>query len=293
MSSGFDLTVLEELTSNAKQIQDDVLTEILKANANTEYLRGFLHGSFDTDLFKNNVPVVTYEDFKPYIDRVMNGEPSDIISGNPITRFFPSSGISSGNPKKFPGNDIFFDKVIFVSALRSLVMAKHFEGFKQGKMLNFIFTSSMYCQPLCGLVQRDEVLSVGAIFVSVLVQAIHFLEDYWKELSSNIRFGRVSEWITDLSCRDSGSMILGEPNPDLADLIEHKCGQQSSEGIISRLWPKTKFIEGIVTGNLAQYIPTLEFYSNKLPIVSTTYASSETYFGINVDPLSKHVPNAY
>lgn len=146
---------------------------------------------------------------------------------------------------------------------------------------------SMYCQILCGLVQRNEVVGVGAIYASVLVQAIHFLENYWKELSSNIRFGRVSEWITDHSCRDSVSIILGEPNPELADLIEHECGQQSWEGIISRLWPKTKFIEGIVTGNLAQYIPTLEFYSDKLPIVSTTYASSETYFGINVNPLSK------
>lgn len=82
MSLGSDLTVLEELTSNAKQIQDDVLTEILKANANTEYLGRFLHGSSDKELFKKNVPVVSYEDVKPYIDRVANGEPSDITHDN-------------------------------------------------------------------------------------------------------------------------------------------------------------------------------------------------------------------
>ncbi|WZY97424.1 hypothetical protein YC2023_069753 [Brassica napus] len=82
-----DLTVLEELTSNAKQIQDDVLTKILKANANTEYLQRFLQGSADKELFKKNVPVVSYEDVKPYIDRVANGEPSDVISGEPITAF--------------------------------------------------------------------------------------------------------------------------------------------------------------------------------------------------------------
>ncbi|VVB07057.1 unnamed protein product [Arabis nemorensis] len=38
---------------------------------------------------------------------------------------------------------------------------------------------------------------------------------------------------------------------------------------------------------MPQYISTLELYSDKLPIVSTTYASSETYFGINVNPLCK------
>ena len=88
MSLGCDLTVLEELTSNAKQIQDDVLNKILNANANTEYLKRFLQGSSDKELFKKNVPVVSYEDVKPYIDRVANGEPSDIISGEPITAFF-------------------------------------------------------------------------------------------------------------------------------------------------------------------------------------------------------------
>ena len=87
MRLGCDLSVLEELTSNAKQIQDDVLNKILKANANTEYLSRFLEGSSDKELFKKNVPVVSYEDVKPYIDRVANGEPTDIISGEPITTF--------------------------------------------------------------------------------------------------------------------------------------------------------------------------------------------------------------
>ena len=87
MSLDCDLTVLEELTSNAKQIQDDVLTKILKANANTEYLGRFLQGSADKELFKKNVPLVSYEDLKPYLDRVANGEPSDILSGEPITAF--------------------------------------------------------------------------------------------------------------------------------------------------------------------------------------------------------------
>lgn len=87
MKLRFDPKDLEELTSNVKQIQDDVLEEILKANANTEYLRCFLHGRTDRELFKKNVPVVSYDDVKPYLDRVANGEPSDIISGELITTF--------------------------------------------------------------------------------------------------------------------------------------------------------------------------------------------------------------
>ncbi|XP_022547280.1 4-substituted benzoates-glutamate ligase GH3.12-like isoform X2 [Brassica napus] len=331
MSQRCDLSVLEELTSNAKQIQDDVLTKILKSSANTEYLSRFLEGSSEKELFKKNVPVVSYEDVKPYIDRIANGEPSDILSGEPITAFILSSGTSSGNQKMFPRNNN-FENIKFAAALSSLVISKHVHGYKQGKVMIFSFTQplsttpcglplapattillksknyrspaknstspdeiilctdakqSMYCQLLCGLVQRDEIVSVGAPFASLLVQVIHFLGNYWKELCSNIRSGHVSEWITDLSCRDSVSMIVGEPNLELADLIENECGQESWQGIISRLWPKTKCIEAIVTGTMAQYIPALEFYSNKLPLVSRTYASSEAFFGINVNPLSK------
>ncbi|XP_009118244.2 4-substituted benzoates-glutamate ligase GH3.12-like [Brassica rapa] len=332
MSLGCDLSVLEELTSNAKQIQDDVLTKILKANANTEYLSRFLEGSSDKELFKKNVPVVSYEDVKPYIDRVANGEPSDIISGEPITTFNRSSGTSSGNQKIYPTNNIYFENLLFGYALSSVVMSKHVDGYKQGKMMIFRFThkisptpcglpiapaltsftkskyystmaknntspyevalcpdpkQSMYCQLLCGLVQRDEVVSVGTTFPSVLVQIVHFLENYWKELSSNIRSGHVSDWITDLSCRDSVSIILGEPNAELADLIEKECGQESWQGIIKRLWPKTKCIETIVTGTMSQHIPALDYYSNKLPLVSKVYASSEVFYGLNLNPLSK------
>uniref|UniRef100_A0A0D3CP99 Uncharacterized protein n=1 Tax=Brassica oleracea var. oleracea TaxID=109376 RepID=A0A0D3CP99_BRAOL len=66
--------------------------EILKVNANTEYLRRFLHGSSDKELFKKNVLVVTYEDVRPYIERVVNGEPTNLISGEPIIHFFQRAG---------------------------------------------------------------------------------------------------------------------------------------------------------------------------------------------------------
>ncbi|KAG2280854.1 hypothetical protein Bca4012_049291 [Brassica carinata] len=331
-----DENVLEELTSNVKQVQDNVLEEILTLNAGTEYLRRFLHGSSDKELFKKNVPVTTYEDVKLYIDRVANGEPFDVISGKPITGFLLSSGTSGGKRKMFPRNNKYLENLIFIYFYRSLVITKHIDGLEHGKgmVFNFCtperntpsglpassattsffksdyfknrpsywhwsFTSpdevilcsdnkqSLYCHLLCGIVQRDEVVKVGAAFVSILVRAITFLEKFWKEICTNIRCGHLSEWITDISCRDSVSKILGEPNPELADLIENECNQKSWEGIIPRLWPKTKFIESIATGQMAQHIPTLEFYSNNLLLISSSYVSSETMFGINMNPLCK------
>ncbi|WZZ13620.1 hypothetical protein YC2023_106709 [Brassica napus] len=287
---------LMNLTSNVKQIQDDVLKEILTLNANTEYLRGYLHGSSDKELFKKNVPVVSYDDVKPYIQRVTSGEPSNVISGKPITRFLLSSGTSGGKQKIFPVNNKFFEDMAFIYALRSFLISKHTEGDEKGKVVMLFFAreqsispcglpistsvtgyllsdsfknrpsncftspdevmlcpdlkQTMYCHLLCGLRQRDEVVAVAASFASSLVGAITFLESYWKEICNNIRSGHVSEWITDLSCRDAVTNILG--------------GGQNS-----------------------QYIPMLEFYSNKVHLFSPAYGSSETMFGVNVNPLCK------
>ncbi|EOA40020.1 hypothetical protein CARUB_v10008708mg [Capsella rubella] len=338
MSLSVELKDLEDLTSNAKQIQDDVLKEILTLNANTEYLHRFLNGSTDKDLFKKNVPIVSYDDVKPYIERVANGEPSDVISGGPITRFVRSSGTSGGKQKIFPTNDKYSEKLGYLMALSSLVISKHFNGnvSHKGKKMGFLYNrletktpsgllvssafatyfmsdyfknrsskcnleytspdqiilcidinQSVYCHLLCGLSQRDKVVGVCATFAYALVQAINVLQISWTELSNNIRSGQVSEWITDLDCKNAVSTILGGPNPELADVIEQECSHKSWEGIITRLWPKAKYIECIITGQMAQYVPTLEFYSKKLPIVSPMYGSSESLFGINLDPLSK------
>ncbi|KAF5443651.1 hypothetical protein F2P56_036189 [Juglans regia] len=330
------MKLLEDLTTNAYKVQQQVLEEILTQNVHTEYLRSFLSGHSDKKPFKEKVPVVNYEDVKPYIERIANGEPSEIISAQPITELLTSSGTSEGQPKLMPSTAEDLDRKTFFYNLLVPVMNKYVDGLDQGKGMYLLFIKSeiitpsgliarpvltsyyksknfrnrplnrfnvytspdeailcpdskqsMYCQLLCGLVHRDHVLRVGAVFASAFLRAIKFLEDYWRELCSNIRTGRVSDWITEPSCRKAVSLIISKPNSDLADLIEYECGSKSWEGIIKKLWPRTKYIEVIVTGSMAQYIPTLEFYSGGLPLVSTMYASSECYLGINLKPLSK------
>lgn len=79
------MKILEDLTENVHQIQQQILEEIMTRNAHTEYLKGFLNGQCEKELFKKKVPVVNYEDIKPYIERIANGDSSNIISAEPIT----------------------------------------------------------------------------------------------------------------------------------------------------------------------------------------------------------------
>ncbi|RID74266.1 hypothetical protein BRARA_B01373 [Brassica rapa] len=330
------LQFIEEVTSNADDVQRRVLEEILSRNADVEYLkRHGLQGRTDRETFKHVMPVVTYEDIQPEINRIANGDTSQILCSSPISEFLTSSGTSGGERKLMPTIEEELDRRSLLYSLLMPVMSQFVPGLDKGKGMYFLFIKSesktpgglparpvltsyyksshfknrpydpytnytspnqtilcpdsyqsMYSQMLCGLCQHKEVLRVGAVFASGFIRAIKFLEKHWPELTRDIRTGTLSSEITDLSVREAVGEIL-KPDPKLADFIESECKKNSWQGIITRLWPNTKYVDVIVTGTMSQYIPTLDYYSNGLPLVCTMYASSECYFGVNLRPLCK------
>ena len=89
------LQFIEEMTRNPDQVQEKILVEILSQNGETEYLQRFkLAGATDRDTFKSKVPVVTYEDLQPDIQRIANGDRSPILSSHPISEFLTRSDSS-------------------------------------------------------------------------------------------------------------------------------------------------------------------------------------------------------
>ncbi|KAF9618407.1 hypothetical protein IFM89_001130 [Coptis chinensis] len=148
---------------------------------------------------------------------------------------------------------------------------------------------SMYTQMLCGLYHNKEVLRVGAVFASGLLRAIGFLQLNWQQLTHDIATGTLNPKITDPSIRECilNRSPFFKPNPTLAEFITNACSIGSWEGIITKIWPNTKYLDVIVTGAMAQYIPTLNYYSGGLPLACTMYASSECYFGLNLEPMAK------
>ncbi|GLU13488.1 hypothetical protein SLE2022_301210 [Rubroshorea leprosula] len=330
------LQFIEEMTRNADSVQERVLREILRRNADTEYLRQFkLNGATDRDSFKSKIPVVTYEDLQSYIQRIANGDKSPIFSAHPISEFLTSSGTSAGERKLMPTIREEWDRRQLLYSLLMPVMNLYIPGLDKGKALYFLFVKaetktpgglvarpvltsyyrseyfknrpydpynvytspneailcvdsfqSMYTQMLCGLLMREEVLRVGAVFASGLLRAIRFLQLNWKLLAHDINTGTLNAKITDASILECMSKIL-KPNPELAEFITKECSEENWERIITRIWPNTKYLDVIVTGAMAQYIPTLEYYSGGLPMACTMYASSECYFGLNLEPMCK------
>ncbi|KAI3886218.1 hypothetical protein MKW92_018602 [Papaver armeniacum] len=336
------LEYIEEVTTNTEEIQKRVLSEILSRNEHVEYLqRKGLDGHTDSETFKKMLPVITYEDLKPDIDRIIsNGNTSSppILCDQPISKLFCSSGTSSGVRKRIPMTEEDAGRRYFFRSLVMPIVDQYIPGLDKGKVMYIMISvpqdktpagiglsysstafyktshfkdgfnnnpynsytcpieaihcedsyQSMYSQVLCGLYQNDQVLRLGAPFGSGMVSIVRFLQENWTSLCNDIRNGRIDDKkITDLLVRKAVSKLLSiKPNPKLADLIETECKRDDSwKGIISRLWPNAKYIESVVTGTMSQYIPYIEFYSNKLPIVCASYLCSEVYCGINLNPL--------
>ncbi|KAK9690861.1 hypothetical protein RND81_09G159000 [Saponaria officinalis] len=109
---------IEELTKNCDDIQGNVLADILSQNAETEYLKrhGLSNSCIDRETFKSKVPLVTYDDIKPDIERIYNGDFSPILCAQSISEFWVSSGTSSGQQKLIPTTDAEIQRRYHLSA---------------------------------------------------------------------------------------------------------------------------------------------------------------------------------
>ncbi len=93
---------IEAWKNNPVDAQRDVLQDIVTAAQYTEFGRKYNFSSlFTIRAFKEAIPVHEYDDLKPYIERMMNGE-QNILWNTPIYWFAKSSGTTSDKSKFIP-----------------------------------------------------------------------------------------------------------------------------------------------------------------------------------------------
>lgn len=97
---------IDSWTGNLRNLQTKQLIELLKSAKSTEYGRKYRFGEIlisqdPYEIFKNNVPLVGYEDIRPYVMRMINGE-SDVLWKGKCYDYAQSSGTSGGKSKFIP-----------------------------------------------------------------------------------------------------------------------------------------------------------------------------------------------
>jgi hypothetical protein len=93
---------IENWSSHPVAVQREVLQDLVTAAQYTEFGRKYNFSKlFTLKEFKKNVPIHEYDDIKPYILRMMNGE-ENILWNTPVTWFAKSSGTTSDKSKFIP-----------------------------------------------------------------------------------------------------------------------------------------------------------------------------------------------
>ncbi|KAA8526901.1 hypothetical protein F0562_008870 [Nyssa sinensis] len=137
------LHFIEDVTANADEVQKRVLAEILSRSTHVEYLqRHGLGGHTDCETFKKLVPVITYEDIQPDINRMANGDTSPILCSESISEFLTSSGTSGGERKLMPTIEEELERRTFFYSLILPVMNQFIPGLDKGKGMYFLFVKS-------------------------------------------------------------------------------------------------------------------------------------------------------
>lgn len=90
---------------NPLDAQREVLQHIVTSAQYTEYGRKYNFSKlFTVREYKNAVPIVSYEDLKPYIDRMLQGE-QNLLWNTPVYWFAKSSGTTNDRSKFIPITD--------------------------------------------------------------------------------------------------------------------------------------------------------------------------------------------
>lgn len=97
-----EIVKLDFYAKHAVQVQSFLLKRIVKSNAKTEY--GKLHNFKDVKSvqdYQTKIPLSDYDDYQPYVERMVQTGERGLITSKRVKRFAESSG-SVGKPKLIP-----------------------------------------------------------------------------------------------------------------------------------------------------------------------------------------------
>ncbi len=93
---------IDATTAHPLEAQREVLQDLVTSAQYTEFGRKYnFNKLFSLKAFKEAVPIHEYEDLKPYVERIMNGE-QQILWNTPVNWFAKSSGTTSDKSKFIP-----------------------------------------------------------------------------------------------------------------------------------------------------------------------------------------------
>ncbi|MCS4237577.1 hypothetical protein M2306_002378 [Myroides gitamensis] len=257
------------------EVQNDVFLGLIKANEKTLLGKQYDYASIKNyETFAERVPIYTYEEFEPYIERARRGE-NNIFWSEPIRWFAKSSGTTNAKSKFIPVSNEALENCHYKAAKDLLCLYLNNNENSQlftGKGLRLGGSKQLY----------EDNNTIFGDLSAILIDNMPF----WAEFSStpSNKTSLMAEWETKMNAiikevqNENVTSFMGVPSWML--VLFNKIMQDTGKGSLLELWPNAEvYFHGGVS-----FEPYKEQYQKLLPSGDfkyyEIYNASEGFFAI-------------
>ncbi|MDQ3392866.1 MAG: GH3 auxin-responsive promoter family protein [Bacteroidota bacterium] len=269
------------------EVQKEVFTKLIQTAKNTEFGKKYCFRDLDSpDVFKERVPVVSYEKLFPYIERLMRGE-QNLLWPTEILWFAKSSGTTNARSKFIPVSQEALDDCHFKGGkdMLSIYVNNHPDtklfagkgltigGSHQNNTLNP--SANSYYGDISAVIMKN--LPLWAQYARTPSLDIALMDE-WEEKIKKMALATANENVTSISGVPTWTLIL------LQKILELKGTSQ-----IMDIWPNLElFVHGAVS-----FTPYRQIFQSLINSPGMrymeTYNASEGFFGIQDQPGSQEM----
>jgi hypothetical protein len=271
---------IEAIMKQPGAMQQKVFAQLIRAGSRTEW--GRLHGYKSIQSiqdFQQQVPVSSYEDLFPYIERVMKGE-SKVLWPSPVRWFAKSSGTTNARSKFIPVTTESLDESHFKGGKDMMALyiannpdSKAFEG--KGLSIG----GSLHQNPYS---TNSAAGDVSAVVMKNLPSWAQFIRTPTIDIALMDEWEAKMERMAEVTSQENVTSLLGTPTWGLV-LIDKILARTGKSNILD-VWPNFE----VMMHGAVNFQPYRELFQHQVfPSSSVRYQevynASEGFFAIQDD----------
>lgn len=262
-------------------VQQDTFNQLIVKGKNTEW--GQNHGFSDIisiEDFQKHSPLQYYEDVKPYVDRLRNGE-QDLLWPGDIKWFAKSSGTTSDKSKFIPVSKDSLEKCHFRGGKDA--MAIYTNQYPESKIFKGKGLTLGGSHKIDNYSNQSYYGDLSAILIENLPFWTEFIRTPSQEVALLDKWEEKLDRIANETLQENVTSIAGVPSWNLV-MIKHLLEYTGKKNLLE-IWPNLElFIHGGVS-----FKPYKEQFEKLIPSSDMhyleAYNASEGFFAIQDNPL--------
>ena len=258
-------------------VQNEVIKKLIYSGRDTEWGMEYGYKSIKSiKRFQSQVPISTYEDIKPYIDRLRKGE-QNLLWNEEINWFAKSSGTTAGKSKYIPVSPSSLEECHYKGGKDMLAM--YFNLYPESELFE---GKSLVMGGSRNILEVSNRTYIEGDLSAILMQNLPFWAQFKRVPSLTIAL--MDEWENKLELMAESTMthnvtsISGVPSWML--VLLRKILKKSGKNKMHELWPNLEvFFHGGIN-----FEPYRDQYNEIIDptkmVYSNTYNASEGFFAI-------------